>query len=159
MQESSATSSNASETGFFPPPSKNATFALAGDALPTPLVEPLPGLFARKSYWSELKPGRLTLSAAPEPAHKHPSWLFCSYSAACIHGLPVSLKLLDRIHLATEKDSQRDMDTLSGTSRSSANHALQAHRSQRLSKTVVDCARRRFPMGLRLRTPPPACLT
>lgn len=115
------------------------------------LVEPLPGLFAPKSYWSELKPAVRPYQLLRSLAHKHPSWLFCSYSAACIHGLPASLKLLDCIHLATGKDSH------SGAHGYIVRHKLDHPQTTRiagasvttLEQTVVDClCQAPFPDGL-----------
>ena len=64
------------------------------------LVEPTPGLFARTEYWEQTKPWTRPYRIIRSLACAHPEWIFASFSAACIYGLPVSVELLDRIHIA-----------------------------------------------------------
>lgn len=65
------------------------------------LVEVSPGLFARASYWENLKFRQRYLHQVRALALKHPNWTFCSFTAAVVHGLAVSHKNLGRIHIAT----------------------------------------------------------
>lgn len=105
------------------------------------LVEPFPGLFARSTYWNELKAAVRPYQIIRTLARKHPAWLFCSFSAACVHGLPVSLPLLNRVHLATGATSH------SGTHGAITRHKLNNPETARLmdvavtslEHTVVDC--------------------
>ena len=63
------------------------------------LVIPYPGMFAREASWKQLSPGERSLRIVRTLACKHPSWVFCSYSAALVLGLSVSYQLLERIHV------------------------------------------------------------
>lgn len=64
------------------------------------LKEVSPGLFARPSYWEQLKFRQRYLHRVRALASKHPGWTFCSFTAAVVHGLAVSHKNLARIHIA-----------------------------------------------------------
>lgn len=105
------------------------------------LVEPFPRLFARSECWNELKPSVRPYQIIRTLSRKHPTWLFCSFSAACIYGLPVSLPLLSHVHLAAHT-----------TSHSGTHHAVARHKLvdpdithvmgvpvTSLEQTIVDC--------------------
>ena len=70
---------------------------------PSEYVSPFPGLYLRGGYWSDLHDDELALHVMKGLALKHPSWTFCSYSAALLYGIDVSWELLDDIHLACPK--------------------------------------------------------
>ncbi len=63
------------------------------------VVSPMPGMFARKSTWDRLNPAERHLAVVRTLSDIHPTWIFCSYSAACLYGLEVSWKHLNRIHV------------------------------------------------------------
>lgn len=115
------------------------------------IIEPFRGIFARAAYWKTVKetvkPYQIirTLSAA------HPDWVFCSFSAACIYGLWVSTRLLERVHIAVGPM------THSGGAESLVRHKLENVDARHvvsvpvtsLERTVVDCLRvASFPEGL-----------
>ena len=59
------------------------------------------GLYARKEYWAGLAddPAARHLCLARSLAIQHPTWTFCSYTAALLHGFPVGYHLLDEVHV------------------------------------------------------------
>ena len=65
------------------------------------LVRPMRGLYARKEYWAGLAddPAARHLCLARSLAIQHPTWTFCSYTAALLHGFPVGYHLLDEVHI------------------------------------------------------------
>ena len=63
------------------------------------LVQPYPRVFARTALWNGLRPNARALYAMRALADLHPTWVFCSLSAAVAYGLSCSYALLGRIHL------------------------------------------------------------
>lgn len=63
------------------------------------IVEPVPGVFARRSRWQTLPVEERMLGVMRGLAERHPSWIFCGSSAALIHGLDVPYSLLHSIHV------------------------------------------------------------
>lgn len=53
------------------------------------VVSPVKGIYARKPYWIALDEEGRAHHILRGLACKHPSWVFCSYSAAFLHGLDV----------------------------------------------------------------------
>ena len=84
-------------------------------------------------------------------AREHPNWVFCSFSAALIHELPVSHRLLTPIHVCTSQDAP-----------TRSNPYVHRHRYKRIEheaiddinvtplvQTAIDCmAQTSFPNGL-----------
>ena len=71
------------------------------------VVEPLQGLFAPFSQWeglSRLDQERFVIRGY---AHARPDAVFCSLSAAVMHGLPVTYSLLGSLHLLASRPSER----------------------------------------------------
>ena len=71
------------------------------------VVEPLQGLFAPFSQWeglSRLDQERFVIRGY---AHACPDTVFCSLSAAVMHGLPVTYSLLGSLHLLASTPSER----------------------------------------------------
>ena len=107
------------------------------------LVEPFPGLFARKAHWGHVKPWVRPYQLVRSLASVHPEWVFTSFSAACMYGIPVSMDLLERVHVVKPKGSHSGWD---GTV---VRHAMDADgcryvmgvRVTSLDRTVVDCLR------------------
>lgn len=79
------------------------------------LVNPFPQLFARASYWERLKPDAQALHVIRSAHLMHADWVFAQYSAALVHGLSVSYRLLDpvclsvpwRVHTASTRRVRR----------------------------------------------------
>lgn len=67
---------------------------------PSECVSPFPGLYLRGTYWLGLREDELALHVIKALALKHPTWTFCSHSAALLYGIDVSWELLREIHLA-----------------------------------------------------------
>lgn len=63
------------------------------------IVEPVPGVFARRSRWQALPVEERMLGVMRGLAERHPAWIFCGSSAALIHGLDVPYSLLHSIHV------------------------------------------------------------
>lgn len=115
------------------------------------VVEPYPRIFAAREIWDTLSYGERMRWMLRTLAHKHPAWVFCSFSAALMHGLPVTHRLLDPIHVCTSMDAP---------TRSSPR--VQRHRYKRIEhetvdgvkvtplvQTAIDCmAEASFPHGL-----------
>lgn len=107
------------------------------------LVEPYPALFARESFFSSLSETAHAFLTVKTLARKHPTWVFCAFSAAIVHGIDVSHSLLGRVHRAV---------TLNGHRRASehlAHHVIshepatmaEGVRVTSLARTVFDCLR------------------
>ena len=54
------------------------------------LYVPVPGLYVRRPHWASLSPVDRVLYLVRGLAVRHPNWVFCSLSAAVVHGLFVS---------------------------------------------------------------------
>ena len=65
------------------------------------VVSPCPGLFAEKTTWEALDRAQRHARIARACAIKHPDWVFCSYTAACLWGLEVSWKHLGHMHVCS----------------------------------------------------------
>lgn len=68
------------------------------------LVSPVPGLYARTATWERIKPDQRALQVMRGLARRHPEWVFCGPSAALVHGLAPSYRLLTRTCVATSRD-------------------------------------------------------
>lgn len=64
------------------------------------LVSPAPRLFALPEVWNELDRDDQERLRIRGLSQLHPSWVFCSFSAALIHGLSVAHQHLDKVHVA-----------------------------------------------------------
>ncbi len=115
------------------------------------VVEPFRGLFARDAYWETVKAAVKPYQIIRTLSYAHPQWVFCSFSAACMHGLSVSTPLLRSVHIAVGPS------THSGTSGRIVRHKIVRSRVRRIfgvpvtsfDETVVDCLRSAdFPSAL-----------
>ena len=75
-------------------------------------VRPFRGLYCEKKRFEALAPDEVHRRIVKSLAAAHPSWTFCSVSAAVILRLPVSYHLLEKVHVVTNtctpiRDSQR----------------------------------------------------
>ena len=66
---------------------------------PPEYVIVFPQLYLRGHYWLGLRQDELALHIIRALSTWHPDWIFCSTSAALLHGLDVSWELLDAIHI------------------------------------------------------------
>lgn len=63
-------------------------------------IEPLAGMFFRRSAWRRLSPPERTLHLMRALTTTHPTWRFCGASAAVAYGLPVTWALLGNVFVA-----------------------------------------------------------
>ena len=69
------------------------------------IVSPERGIYARASWWGELKPNARALAVMRGLQELYPSWVFCGVSAALAHGIDVSWELLGRAHVVAPRRS------------------------------------------------------
>lgn len=108
------------------------------------LVRPHRGLYVRSSVWSKLKPDGRARWIIRSLAKLHPDWTFGLYSAALMHGLPVSYRLLACTHICIDPscstrstaDIIRHADT-----RTDRVAVIDGVRVTSFASTVVDCLR------------------
>lgn len=94
------------------------------------LVEPFPCMFERADAWEQLLPDQRMRRILSTLGASRPDIVFCSYSAAVMHRLPVSYRLLSRVHAAA------------GTKEASHNsHHIVRHRMARVPSMEVDGVR------------------
>lgn len=65
------------------------------------VVEPLPGLYARKEYWDGLNRGQRTMHKIRGLSRLRPGWVFCGPSAAFVLGASVSWSCLEPIEVVS----------------------------------------------------------
>lgn len=65
------------------------------------VVEPLPGLYARKEYWDGLNRGQRTMHKIRGLSRLRPGWVFCGPSAALVLGASVSWSCLEPIEVVS----------------------------------------------------------
>ena len=65
------------------------------------VVEPLPGLYARKEYWDGLNRGQRTMHKIRGLSRLRPGWVFCGPSAAFVLGASVSWSCLAPIEVVS----------------------------------------------------------
>lgn len=71
------------------------------------LVSPYKDMFVRPEYLTQLSARARTLHTVKALAALHPDWTFCFSTAALLHGLQVSNKLLQPIDIAIEPTGNR----------------------------------------------------
>ena len=115
------------------------------------LVSPATGVWARAQHWQTLKPPQRAMHVIRTLAILHPSWVFCSFSAALAHGLCVPHAFIGTTHVATKRVSRVR------NSRGIVRHVLDTSDYQEvngikvtpLDRTVFDCLRKcNFRFGL-----------
>ena len=65
------------------------------------VVEPLPGLYARKEYWKGLGPEERAMHKIRGLSRLRPGWVLCGPSAALVLGASVSWSCLDPIEVVS----------------------------------------------------------
>ena len=93
------------ERRCYVPRSDDEARLLRRHALEGEVAEPFPRLFAPAALWDGLRPNERELQIIRGYAQAHPDAVFCSTSAALLHGLPVSFSQLGTIHLYTSASS------------------------------------------------------
>ena len=108
------------------------------------LVRPHRGLYVRSSVWSKLKPDERARWIIRALAKLHPDWTFCLYSAALMHGLPVSYRLLTCTHICIDPScstkSSADIIRHADT-RTDRVAVIDGVRVTSFASTVIDCLR------------------
>ena len=105
------------------------------------LVSPFRGMYARKASFEAASVRERHLRTIRTLATLHPSWVFCSYSAAALHGLQVPNCALDSVHCCANGRSTAGSSLV--------RHRLKLKRHDTMSKsgiqvtslrkTIVDC--------------------
>ena len=107
------------------------------------LVSPAKGVYALPEIWDELKPRQREWQKLQTLATLHPDWVFSHTSAAVLHGLYVSNRLLGPVHIAVKRNSW------SRSTGSIARHIVEGDKPVRvynamttsLTRTAFDCMR------------------
>ena len=77
------------------------------------IVSPAPGLFARASWWEQLRPDERALALMRGLHQQHPDWVFSGPSAALVHGTDVSWHLLSPLQVETRSRGSRSTELIS----------------------------------------------
>ena len=77
---------------------KTSAYLRSGREVPE-YVSVFPNLYLRGIYWLSLREDELALHIIRALSAQHPDWIFCSTSAALLHGLDISWELLDAVHI------------------------------------------------------------
>lgn len=107
------------------------------------LEEVYPGYYARHSYLAPLSPRGRMYHLIRTLAYRHPSWTFCLYSAAIIHGLQVPYALLNKAHVGVDRSSNRQSTPCYARHvlTSPTSTIINGIRVAPLEATVFDCLR------------------
>ena len=102
-----------------------------------------PSCYARTAYRDQLKPPARTRHIVRTLAQLRPSWVLCGPTAALMHGLPVSYRELNAIHLAVAPSSHTRSTNLlvRHTPESTQSVIRDGVLVTPLEQTVIDCAR------------------
>lgn len=71
------------------------------------IASPAPGYYCRAAYLDGLSPRERAKHLIRTVAILHPTWTFCSFSAALVYGLQVPYSLLGMLHLASGAGQNR----------------------------------------------------
>ncbi len=118
------------------------------------VISPARGMYARLGTWQGLGWRDQALWLMRALSLKHPSWVFCEASAAIVHGLSVSVREGQRLHVATPPRRPAQSTSLVCRHRIPARHnnqRIDGVTVTSLERTAFDCLRRmRLPEGLAL---------
>lgn len=107
------------------------------------VISPAKGVFALPEIWKELKPRAREWQKLQGLGMLHPDWVFTHASAAVLHGLYVSYRLMGTVHVATERRSwKRNKESV-------RRHMVEGDRTARIghatatsiTRTAFDCLR------------------
>lgn len=87
------------------------------------LVAPYRGMYAERAHWEAMPLRDRALCIIRSLAARHPSWVFCSHSAALLHGLEVSHAELKTVHVIGAR---------------TGNSAVRFHNLKRIEPVAVD---------------------
>lgn len=107
------------------------------------IVSPFQGMYAHREYRQSLSKRDVALHALRTVAHLHPSWTFCSFTAALAWGLDVSNVLLLPLNVASAPGGHRYSTPGLIRCRIVAEDACATTRGIRvtpLERTLLDCA-------------------
>lgn len=107
------------------------------------LVRPMPGMYARASYWKSLSRREKMLHVIRTLSIQHPTWTFSHSSAALAHGLEVPYALYWPIHYVTERSGGGKAQRLMRHHRAARceSEVVDGIRATPVDQTVIDCAR------------------
>lgn len=107
------------------------------------LEEVYPRYYARHSYLAPLSPRGRMYHLIRTLACRHPSWTFCLYSAAIIHGLQVPYALLSKAHVGVSKSHNRQSTSCYAyhVPMSPTSTTVNGIRVTPLEATIIDCLR------------------
>lgn len=108
------------------------------------LALPLPGCFARPSFLDSLSPKARMLTSIRTLARLHPNWVFCSFSAAVLHGLWISNRLIEPIHILRRGSHPFSTDLITRHNLSIDEGEIierEGIKMTCLSRTLMDCLR------------------
>ena len=105
------------------------------------VVSPYPGVFAERATWGKLDGAERHRRLARAIAGKHPDWIFCSFTAACLWGLEVSWRHLDVLHVcgATKPASRSAVYLQRHLTEPQEEARIDGMQVTPLGQTVVDC--------------------
>ena len=75
------------------------------------LVRPRPGCYARRAHWERLGRMERERHIVRGYARAHRGWIYCQATAALMHGLPVSVRHLARLHVLAGDGRGRSRST------------------------------------------------
>lgn len=107
------------------------------------LVRPMPGMYARASYWASLNRREKMLHVVHTLSIQHPTWVFSHSAAALAHGLEVPYALYWPIHYVTGRSGGGKAQRLMCHHRAERceSEMVNGIRVTPVDQTVVDCAR------------------
>lgn len=115
------------------------------------LISPFPRLYARKTYWANLKRREKSLHILKGLQLLHPNWVFAGLSAALVHGLSVVYSMLTPVCVATSyKAHERNLKgVIRITVENDEPTTVNGLKATSLERTLFDCLRiLDFPHGL-----------
>ena len=106
------------------------------------LVKTLPSCFARPAFFASLRPRARALFSIRTLARLHPSWVFCSFSAAVLHGLWIANRLLEPLHILRRGSHPISTETVVRHNMNVTEEEIvecDGVRMTCLSRTLLDC--------------------
>lgn len=102
--------------------------------------EPYPGMFGRATTCAGLNPRAIAYRTLRTLARIHPTWTFCSFSAAVLLGIHVPWKLLGSVHIAVgPKQFTTNTGVLKRHVCTCPPILFDGYRTTSINQTVMDC--------------------
>lgn len=73
------------------------------------IASPFKGLYAPTEEWRAMQAARRYRTLLSSIARIHPNWVFCSFSAASIHGLEIAITNMNKVHIASTSSRTNGM--------------------------------------------------